>query len=381
LKYQREVNRRALVREERTVPAVELLGLSKSFGQVKVLHDVSVEIDNGDFAVLLGPSGCGKTTLLRLIAGLESLTDGEIRIGDERIDQLQPGHRGIAMVFQSYALYPHMTVRGNLAYGLKNVGTPAGVIAERIDHAATILEIEPLLDRKPHQLSGGQRQRVAIGRAITKSPKVFLFDEPLSNLDASLRARTRVEISKLHQRLGATMIFVTHDQIEAMTMASKIVVMNAGRVEQVGSPLEVYRRPATRFVAAFIGTPQMNFVPVSQPGAGERWLRPVIGDGASLETRIANAALDRSVLVELGFRPDEVDIDPAGPLNAEVDIVERLGDRTLVYAHLSDGTALIYQDHSDSQVQRGDRVGLRPHPHKLVAFDRAGTALHPEAGA
>ena len=356
---------------------VELRGLSKNFGAVKVLHDVSVEIADGEFAVLLGPSGCGKTTLLRLIAGLETMTEGEIRIDDQRIDQLQPGQRGIAMVFQSYALYPHMSVRANLAYGLKNVGTPKDVIEERIRTAASILEIEPLLERKPAQLSGGQRQRVAIGRAITKSPKVFLFDEPLSNLDASLRARTRVEISKLHQRLGATMIFVTHDQIEAMTMATKIVVMHAGRVEQVGAPLDVYRRPATRFVAAFIGTPQMNFVPVSGAKAAGGWMVPTLADGTSIDARIAREALGEVAPVEIGFRPDEVEIDAAGPLQVEVDVVERLGDRTLVYAHLADGTALIYQDHSESTVRLGDRVGLRPLPHKLIAFDAEGKAYHP----
>ena len=356
---------------------VELRGLSKNFGAVKVLHDVSVEIADGEFAVLLGPSGCGKTTLLRLIAGLETMTEGEIRIDDQRIDQLQPGQRGIAMVFQSYALYPHMSVRANLAYGLKNVGTPKDVIEERIRTAASILEIEPLLERKPAQLSGGQRQRVAIGRAITKSPKVFLFDEPLSNLDASLRARTRVEISKLHQRLGATMIFVTHDQIEAMTMATKIVVMHAGRVEQVGAPLDVYRRPATRFVAAFIGTPQMNFVPVSGAKAAGGWMVPTLADGTSIDARIAREALGEVAPVEIGFRPDEVEIDAAGPLQVEVDVVERLGDRTLVYAHFADGTALIYQDHSESAVRLGDRVGLRPLPHKLIAFDAEGKAYHP----
>lgn len=354
--------------------AVELRDLSKSFGPVKVLHNVSVDIADGDFAVLLGPSGCGKTTLLRLIAGLETLSHGEIRIGNEPIQDLQPGQRGIAMVFQSYALYPHMTVRANLAYGLKNIGTPADVIAERIAHAAQILEIEPLLERKPHQLSGGQRQRVAIGRAITKSPKVFLFDEPLSNLDASLRARTRVEISKLHQQLGATMIFVTHDQVEAMTMASKIVVMNAGKVQQMGPPLEVYRRPATRFVAAFIGTPQMNFVPLRDFAPATR--KGTLADGASIA--LDGLALPADVtLAEIGFRPDEVDVAPDGPLKAEVEVVERLGDRTLVYAKLEDGTALIYQDDSESAVQRGDRVGLRPHAKKLIAFDAAGKAYHP----
>jgi multiple sugar transport system ATP-binding protein len=363
------------------VAAVELRGLSKNFGQVKVLHDVSVDIADGEFTVLLGPSGCGKTTLLRLIAGLETLTDGEIHIGQKRVDEMQPGQRGIAMVFQSYALYPHMSVRSNLAYGLRNVGTPKAVIEERIRHAAAILEIEQLLDRKPAQLSGGQRQRVAIGRAITKSPQVFLFDEPLSNLDAALRARTRVEISKLHQTLGATMIFVTHDQVEAMTMATRIVVMNAGRVEQVGSPLDIYRRPATRFVAAFIGTPQMNFLPVATPAAAGDRLQVALADGVALDTHIPRAALGLEAPVELGFRPDEVAVDETGPLKAEIDVVERLGDRTLVYAHLGDGTQLIYQDASDSAARRGDRVGLRPHAHKLIAFDAVGRAYHPGAAA
>jgi multiple sugar transport system ATP-binding protein len=359
--------------------AVELHGLTKGFGQVKVLQDVSVQIEDGDFAVLLGPSGCGKTTLLRLIAGLETPGEGEIRIGGEPIDHLQPGQRGVAMVFQSYALYPHMSVRNNLAYGLKNIGTPPAEIAKRIEHAAEILEIKPLLERRPSQLSGGQRQRVAIGRAITKSPKVFLFDEPLSNLDAALRARTRVEISKLHQQLGATMIFVTHDQIEAMTMASKIVVMNGGRVEQVGTPLDVYRRPATRFVASFIGTPQMNFLPVAQGGSAGDWFEPIVGDGSKIATRITCSALGEDRPVELGFRPDQVVVGPDGPIKAHVEVVERLGDRTLVYARLKDGTAIIYEDDADSTVARGEHVGLTPNPHKLIAFDKAGIAVHPEA--
>jgi len=234
-----------------------LRNVSKRFGPVEVINDLSLDIEEGEFAVFLGPSGCGKSTLLRMVAGLESLSAGEIHLGQRRIDGLAPGERGVAMVFQHYALYPHMTVRQNMGFGLRNVGVAAAEIAAKIAQAAALLEIGHLLDRKPGQLSGGQRQRVAIGRAIVKQPEAFLFDEPLSNLDAALRARTRVELARLHQQVRSTMVFVTHDQMEAMTLATRIVVMNAGRVEQVGTPIEIYRRPGTRFVAGFIGTPAM----------------------------------------------------------------------------------------------------------------------------
>jgi multiple sugar transport system ATP-binding protein len=234
---------------------LSLRHVAKRFGSVEVINDLTVDIAAGEFAVILGPSGCGKSTLLRMIAGLEDLTSGEIHLDERRIDRVPPGDRGVAMVFQHYALYPHMTVRENMAFGLRNIGTPRGEITTKIATAARMLEIDHLLDRKPGQLSGGQRQRVAIGRAIVKQPGVFLFDEPLSNLDAALRSRTRVELARLHQRMSATMVFVTHDQVEAMTMATRIVIMNHGRIEQIGSPTEIYERPETRFVAGFIGTP------------------------------------------------------------------------------------------------------------------------------
>ena len=228
---------------------VRLSRISKRFGDVTVIDQVSLDIEAGEFVVFLGPSGCGKSTILRMIAGLETVDDGEIHIGDRRVDHLKPGERGVAMVFQNYALYPHMTVRDNLAFGLKNVGTDNQVISKRIDEAAQSLEITALLDRRPGQLSGGQRQRVAIARAIVKEPALFLFDEPLSNLDAALRVNTRLEIARLHQRLGTTMIYVTHDQVEAMTLADKIVVLRDGRIEQVGSPIELYDNPRNTFVA------------------------------------------------------------------------------------------------------------------------------------
>ena len=235
--------------------SVSLRDVTKRFGTTEVVHGVSVEIADGELVVLVGPSGCGKSTLLRMIAGLEAVNAGEIHIGERRVDQLPPNQRGVAMVFQNYALYPHMTVRQNMSFGLENVGTDKGEIARRVDEAARMLEIGPLLDRRPAQLSGGQRQRVAIGRAIVREPDAFLLDEPLSNLDAGLRVRTRVELAQLHQRIGTTMIFVTHDQTEAMTLASRIVVMNNRRIEQIGTPMEVYSKPASRFVAAFVGSP------------------------------------------------------------------------------------------------------------------------------
>ncbi|MCW5722876.1 MAG: ATP-binding cassette domain-containing protein, partial [Devosia sp.] len=231
--------------------------VSKSYGGVNVLENVSMHIRSGEFIVFLGPSGCGKSTLLRMIAGLEAVNSGQIHIGDKRVDQLPPNQRGVAMVFQNYALYPHMSVRDNMSFGLQNIGTAKAEIARRVEDAARMLEIGALLERRPSQLSGGQRQRVAIGRAIVREPKAFLLDEPLSNLDAGLRVRTRVELAQLHRRIGTTMIFVTHDQTEAMTLASRIVVMNNRRIEQIGTPMEVYSRPATRFVAAFVGSPAM----------------------------------------------------------------------------------------------------------------------------
>jgi len=249
---------------------IELIGISKRFGSVEVIANLDLQITAGEFLVVLGPSGCGKSTLLRMIAGLEPVTAGQVRISGRDVTQLAPGARGVAMVFQHYALYPHMTVYDNLAFGMRNIGVPKGEIDRRIQEAARVLELEPYLARKPGQLSGGQRQRVAIGRAVVKEPVAFLFDEPLSNLDAGLRARTRVELARLHHRLKTTMVFVTHDQAEAMTLATRLAVMNRGRIEQIGSPMDIYRRPATRFVAGFIGTPGHELSPGRPAVSGER---------------------------------------------------------------------------------------------------------------
>src|ERR1700758_4911932 len=245
---------------------LELKDVRKSFQSLEVIHGINLTVEDGSFTVFVGPSGCGKSTLLRMIAGLEELTFGEVHIGGKRCDHLLPSARGMAMVFQTYALYPHMSVYENLKFGLVNQKLPKIEIDARIRRAADILRISELLSRRPSQLSGGQRQRVAIGRAIVKQPEAFLFDEPLSNLDAALRSRTRIELARLHQRMRTTMVFVTHDQVEAMTMATRIVVMNQGRIEQIGTPMEVYSRPATRFVAAFIGSPPMNFLTVAPVG-------------------------------------------------------------------------------------------------------------------
>ena len=351
--------------------SIVLRDVSKRFGSVAVIHDLSLRIDSGEFTVFLGPSGCGKSTLLRMIAGLEDVTSGEIEIDGKRIERAPPGERGVAMVFQNYALYPHMTVRENLSFGLKNIGMLRTEIEQRVNLAARMLEMDALLERRPGQLSGGQRQRVAIGRAIVKEPRAFLFDEPLSNLDAALRSRTRVELSQLHQRMKATMVFVTHDQVEAMTMATRIVVMNQGRIEQVGTPLGIYRRPATRFVASFIGAPAMNFIKV-EPVASEAGLAVVrLSDGTIIHTDIPVEALAVSPH-ELGIRAEHV--DRGGAIKAVVDVVERLGDRTLVYARLSDGTPVVYQDEGDSRVTVGDNVGLSFRRPFLHVFDATGRA-------
>jgi len=350
-----------------------LRNVSKRFGPVEVIDDLSLEIDEGEFAVFLGPSGCGKSTLLRMVAGLESLTAGEIHLGQRRIDGLAPGERGVAMVFQHYALYPHMTVRQNMGFGLRNIGVPAAEITAKIGQAATLLEIGHLLDRKPGQLSGGQRQRVAIGRAIVKQPEAFLFDEPLSNLDAALRARTRVELARLHQQVRSTMVFVTHDQMEAMTLATRIVVMNAGRVEQVGTPIEVYRRPGTRFVAGFIGTPAMNFLPVATVHAEDGRATAVLADGMRVRTAVPCAALPAGPFT-LGTRAEHVQAGDGSP--ATIEVVEHLGERTLIHARLQDGSVLVYAEPGDVTLHAGDTVAVQVDGATAHLFDDAGRAYH-----
>jgi multiple sugar transport system ATP-binding protein len=351
--------------------SIEIDRVSKRFGPVEVISELSLRIESGEFVAFLGASGCGKTTLLRMIAGLETINSGEIRIGGERVDHLPPGARGVAMVFQHYALYPHMTIYDNMAFGLNNIGVARSAIEQRVRQAAKILEIEPLLPRKPGQLSGGQRQRVAIGRALVKDPKAFLFDEPLSNLDAALRVRTRVELARLHQQTRATTIFVTHDQVEAMTLAGRIVVMNARKVEQVGAPMDIYGRPATEFVARFVGSPPMNFLPVSVAGEGGRALLTLPG-GAQLATRIALADLPSREGMRLGIRAEAIRVAADGALPGKVEVVERLGDRTHLHVRLADDSTLIAEDVGHSRASPGDAVHLRIDSDQAHLFDAQG---------
>lgn len=359
--------------------AIDIRNVTKAYGPTLVLDDISLRVEMNAFIAFLGPSGCGKSTLLRLIAGLETLDSGEIHIADRRIDTLNPGARGVALVFQHYALYPHMTIRDNMGFGLKNIGTPKAEIAQRVEAAARILEIEPFLDKKPGQLSGGQKQRVAIGRAIVKDPDLFLFDEPLSNLDAALRMRTRLELAQLRRRLDATMILVTHDQVEAMTLADQIVVMNARKIQQVGAPMEIYTRPANRFVASFVGSPPMNFLPVTLSATAEA-ATATLSDGTIIDTAIVAKTLPQSPSWELGLRPENVRVRADGALSAKVEFVERLGERTLVYARLSDGSAITAEDAGLSRVQMGDTVNLSIEPGAGHLFDADGKAYHaPEA--
>jgi len=328
---------------------VTLTGVRKSFGTTEVVHGVDIAIGDSEFCVLVGPSGCGKSTLLRMVAGLEEISVGEIRIGSRVVNRVPPKERDIAMVFQNYALYPHMTVYANMAFSLQLAGRPATEVKSRVDEAAQILGLGEYLARYPRQLSGGQRQRVAMGRAIVRKPQVFLFDEPLSNLDAKLRVAMRTEIKALHQRLTTTSIYVTHDQIEAMTMADRIVVMNAGRVEQIGSPLELYDNPANLFVAGFIGSPAMNFLPGRVNGNG-------VDIGGNVRILVSGAASGREVL--LGIRPEHLAVAADG-VPAEVVLVEPTGADTQIFCKLAgkDITAVVRERHA---FRPGEAVRLKP---------------------
>ena len=354
---------------------IEWRHVTKRFGAVEVIPDFSLTIEPGEFVVLLGPSGCGKSTLLRMLAGLEAVSSGDIRLGGREVTHLAPGQRDVAMVFQQYALYPHMSVRENMSFGLRNVHVPRAEIERRVAQAAQMLELDALLERRPTQLSGGQRQRVAIGRAVVKEPAAFLFDEPLSNLDATLRARTRVELARLHKRLGATMVFVTHDQIEAMTLASRIAVMNRGRIEQVAAPMEIYRRPATRFVAGFVGSPAMNFLPVMRLADADGQICVRLPGGAELRSAVPAAAGAGSTLT-LGVRPEALQPEERGELSGRAEVVERLGERTLVHVLLDDGALVVAEAHRDSSVAVGELMQLRISPRHVHLFDEGGTAYH-----
>jgi multiple sugar transport system ATP-binding protein len=357
------------------VASLQLSGIRKAFGSTPVLDDLDLTIEQREFIAFLGPSGSGKSTLLRIIAGLESADAGEVWLEGRRIDTLPPGQRGIAMVFQHYALYPHMSARENMAFGLRNARVPKDDIERRIINAANVLEITQLLDRKPAEMSGGQRQRVAIGRALVKEPKLFLLDEPLSNLDAALRLRTRVELAQLKQKVDAAVIMVTHDQAEAMTLADRIVVMNDRRIQQVGPPMEIYSRPANTFVAQFVGSPAMTLLPASLIEDGE--LAPLkLGDGSIIQTQVPRERLPGGEL-RLGLRPDAVRVASGdAATSAKVDLVERLGERTLVYAHLSDGQPITAEDEPYSRVRIGDEVPLAIDGAAAHIFGPDGTAYH-----
>ena len=331
------------------VAQLQLKDVNKSFGDVHVIKNVDLEINKGEFVVFVGPSGCGKSTLLRMIAGLETLTSGEISIADRLVMDLPPSKRGIAMVFQSYALYPHMTVYNNMAFSLDLQGFSKSEINERVTEAAKILQMEHLLDRRPAALSGGQRQRVAIGRAIVRDPEVFLFDEPLSNLDAALRHDTRVEISKLHRQLGATTIYVTHDQVEAMTLADKIVVLKEGRVMQVGSPMELFNQPENEFVAGFLGSPKMNFFDGQLVGSADFQGDDVSAQGARLVSTEKSAGDN----VKLGIRPQHLVIDEQGALAGNVTLVERLGTETILELLTPGGTLFRFASAETLDVEVG----------------------------
>ena len=343
--------------------ALELKNIRKSFGVVDVIHGIDLEIEDGEFVVFVGPSGCGKSTLLRLIAGLDDPTSGDILLQGQRVNKVPASERGLSMVFQSYALYPHMSVRANLSFGLENFRMPREEIKKRVDDAAKLLQIDQLLNRRPGQLSGGQRQRVAIGRAIVREPIIFLFDEPLSNLDAELRLQMRVEISDLHAELGNTMIYVTHDQIEAMTMADRIVVLRDGIIEQIGKPLELYNHPANKFVAGFIGAPQMNFLAGSLDGKVLKLDNGITRDVPVRETGAAQP-------VTLGVRPETIGVSLEGHGDEEITVqnFEQLGSVTYIYGTFANGETLTVQLAQQIPLKRGQTVGVRLHTKDFHIF-------------
>jgi ABC-type sugar transport system ATPase subunit len=351
---------------------VKIQKLCKSYGPVEVLKDIDLTVDDGSFVVLVGPSGCGKSTLLRSIAGLEPVGSGSMTIGGKTVNDLPPAQREIAMVFQSYALYPHMDVYSNMAFGLKFAKTPRAEIDARVGEAARILQLEALLKRRPRELSGGQRQRVAIGRAIVRKPQVFLFDEPLSNLDAALRINTRVEIAKLHKMLNATIVYVTHDQVEAMTLADKIVVMNKGRIEQTGKPLELYYKPANLFVAGFIGSPAMNFLSAIVKKKDVL----ALADGQELKLKLPPAVGIGSG-VTFGCRPEHTALGDRGALKFKgtVDIIERLGETGFAHMRLASGQAVIAEVRGDPGVKVGDATNISVDEEHVHLFDEGGKRL------
>ena len=356
---------------------LRLRDIKKSFGPIDVIKGVNLEIKSGEFVVFVGPSGCGKSTLLRLIAGLEEITSGTLEFDGEEVNELPPALRGIAMVFQSYALYPHMTVYNNMAFGMKLAKASKEEIDKRVRTAAAVLQLEPYLDRLPKQLSGGQRQRVAIGRAIVRDPKVFLFDEPLSNLDAALRVSMRIEIAKLHERMNdVTMVYVTHDQVEAMTLADRIVVLRAGIIEQVGTPMELYQTPDNIFVAGFIGSPAMNMVPcIIEGGDGDARVRPEKHEAVHVQAKIPASAVGQKGT--LGVRPEDLSLGDGGEhiFTGRVDIVEKLGELTLLYVDCGYDEPIIAKLDGNVDVARESQVTLAAPTDVLHVFDDKGMAF------
>ncbi|MCZ7467197.1 sn-glycerol-3-phosphate ABC transporter ATP-binding protein UgpC [Rhizobium rhizogenes] len=357
---------------------LSLNNVVKRYGALEVIHGANLEVKDGEFVVFVGPSGCGKSTLLRMIAGLEDISGGDIVIGGRTVSDADPADRGIAMVFQSYALYPHMTVAENLSFGLRMNGNPKADTQKRVNRAAEILQINELMQRRPKQLSGGQRQRVAIGRAIVREPQVFLFDEPLSNLDAELRVQMRVEISRLHKQLGTTMIYVTHDQTEAMTLADKIVVLRAGNIEQVGAPLNLYDDPANRFVAGFVGSPKMNFLDATIIGSGADSVTLALdSDPAVRLTLPIKEGVNEGAKVSLGIRPEHF-ADAGGgdaDLTVHVDVAEHLGNTSYVYARTEGGEQLIIERPESRDVGNRDRLTVGLSARRAFLFDSKGERL------
>jgi multiple sugar transport system ATP-binding protein len=365
-------------RGEVIMATVELRNIWKRFGSVEVIKGINLVIPDREFVALLGPSGCGKSTLLRMIAGLEEPSEGDILIDRVRVNDIQPDRRGLAMVFQSYALYPHMTVSDNMGFALKLAKVAVGERVSKIQGAARTLQIDRLLDRKPRQLSGGQRQRIAIGRAIVRDPKVFLFDEPLSNLDAALRAQMRVELANMHQRLRATMIFVTHDQTEAMTLASRVVVLNRGEVEQVGTPLELYFQPRNIFVATFIGSPQMNLLAGEVVSTEEGRATVQIGQLAAIDLPFAGAQILRGDKVTVGIRPETFALDANGVIPGRIKLIEHLGVETILYVEIDSEQLVTVRGPGDQIAQVGDSVRLAiANTRRVLVFNEEGFACAP----
>ena len=354
---------------------VSLRDINKSFGDVEVIKGVNLEIEDRSFVVFVGPSGCGKSTLLRLIAGLEEITSGDLLIDGQRVNDMPADKRGLAMVFQSYALYPHMTVADNMSFSLRLAGVAKTERTRKVLEAARVLQLETLLERKPKELSGGQRQRVAIGRAIVRNPKVFLFDEPLSNLDAGLRVQMRIEIARLHESLNATMIYVTHDQVEAMTLADKIVVLRAGAIEQVGTPLELYRRPRNLFVAGFIGSPSMNLLDGRVKSVGDSSVTIAVTGIGEVKVPAGSNKLKPDDPVTLGVRPEHLHLSQLGQFQGEVIVAERLGSETYLYVQIEGGKRIAIETRGDNTARIHDNVAVQIDGRDCHVFDASAEAV------